>query len=173
VPALVVHLTWQGIAQPSSRNTTETVTATLRLVSGGPAYEYTGYTTDANGVFTLPVGSVPAGTYVIRVKGPRNLSNGTGSGGCVDTVSLTGAGVTNFEAGTMKAGDAANAGGSNFNVVNVTDFSVLKVTFGKAYGDVGYDARGDFDNNDVVNSTDFSLLKGNFGSSGCGSGVGP
>src|SRR5207247_2451367 len=70
-PVLVVHVTWQGIAQPSSRNTTETVTATLRLSGGGPAYEYTGYTTDASGNFTLPIGSLSNGTYLIRVKGSR------------------------------------------------------------------------------------------------------
>ena len=55
-----------------------------------------------------------------------------------------------------------------FNVVNSTDFTTLKSTFGKSYGQIGYDARADFDNNDVVNSTDFTLLKGNFGQSGCG-----
>src|SRR5205807_2252071 len=77
-PVLVVHVTWQGITQPNSRNTTETVTSTLRLVGGGPAYEYTGMTTDANGNFTMPIGSVPNGTYTIRVKGPRNLAAGTG-----------------------------------------------------------------------------------------------
>src|SRR5205823_1268547 len=53
-PMLSVHVTWQGIPQPSSRNTTETVTMTLRLTGGGPATEYTGMTTDANGYFTVP-----------------------------------------------------------------------------------------------------------------------
>jgi len=169
-PVLVVHLTWQGIAQPNTRNTTETVTATLRLASG-PATEYVGYATDASGNFTLPVGSLPSGTYTIRVKGPRNLSNGPG-GACNQTVSLTGGLVTNFEAGTMRAGDANSAGGTNFNVVNSTDFTTLKATFGKSIGQPGYDNRADFDNNDVVNSTDFTLLKGNFGQAGCGP-VGP
>src|SRR5436305_9796865 len=75
-PQLVVHLTWQGIAQPSSRNTTETVTTTLRLVGGGPDNEYTGYSTDANGTYTIPVGSLPSGTYTIRAKGHKNLSSG-------------------------------------------------------------------------------------------------
>src|SRR5919204_1313847 len=34
--ALVAHVTWQGIGQPNHRNTTETLTLTLRLNSGGP-----------------------------------------------------------------------------------------------------------------------------------------
>ncbi|MFL5734904.1 MAG: kelch repeat-containing protein, partial [Chloroflexia bacterium] len=168
---LVVHVTWQGIAQPNSRNTTETVTTTLRLTGGGPATEYTGYTTDANGFYTIAVGTLPNGTYSIRVKGPRNLANGTGV--CTDTVTLTGAPVTAHESGLMRAGDAVSVGGTNFNVVNSTDFTTLKATFGKSFGQPGYDNRADFDNNDVVNSTDFTLLKGNFGQAGCGPAVDP
>src|SRR5215212_3827879 len=37
---LVAHLTWQGIAQPNHRNTTQTLTLTLRLDSGGPLAQY-------------------------------------------------------------------------------------------------------------------------------------
>jgi hypothetical protein len=166
-----MHVTWQGIPQPNSRNTTETVTSTLRLQTGGPAYEYSGYTTNASGYFTLPVGGVPNGVYNIRVKGPRNLSGGSGS--CTDTVTLSGAPVTAYEYGVMRAGDAVSSGASNFNVVNATDFSALKLTFGKAYGQLGYDSRADFNNSDNVDANDFSLLKNNFGQAGCGPGVGP
>jgi plastocyanin len=169
-PVLVVHVTWQGIAQPSSRNTTETITMTLRL-GAGAASEYTGYVTDASGNVTFPVGTLPSGTYTIRVKGPRNLSNGTGV--CSQTVTLTGAPVTGFEAGVMRAGDAGTVGSTNFNVVNSTDFTTLKATFGKSYGQPGYDARADFNNSDNVDSTDFTLLKNNFGQAGCGPNVGP
>jgi len=73
----------------------------------------------------------------------------------------------------MRAGDAVSVGGTNFNVVNSTDFTTLKATFGKSFGQPGYDNRADFDNNDVVNSTDFTLLKGNFGQAGCGPAVDP
>src|SRR5439155_10936045 len=118
-PQLVVHVVWQGIPQPNTRNTTETVTMTLRLTGGGPDNEYTGMTTDANGYFTVPVGSLANGTYNIRVKGPRNLSNGTGT--CTDSVVLSGGLVTSAEMGLMKAGDAASTGPTNFNVVNSTD----------------------------------------------------
>ena|SRR5438046_740574 len=73
----------------------------------------------------------------------------------------------------MRAGDATSTGPTNFNVMNSSDFTSLKATFGKSYGQPGYDARADFDNNDAVNSTDFTPLKGNFGQAGCGPGVGP
>ena len=63
--------------------------------------------------------------------------------------------------------DALTTGATNFNVVNASDFTTLKNTFGKSVGQVGYDERADFDQTDVVNATDFSLQKGNFGSAGC------
>ncbi len=59
---------------------------------------------------------------------------------------------------TLLAGDA-NAD----NVVNITDFSILAATFGKAAGQPGYDTRPDYNGDDVVNITDFSLLAANFG----------
>jgi hypothetical protein len=39
--------------------------------------------------------------------------------------------------GLMKAGDS-----NNTNVVNTTDFNIVKATFGRAFGQPGYDARG-------------------------------
>ena len=49
-------------------------------MGSGAASEYNGYTTDANGNVTFPVGTLASGTYTIRVKGSRNLSNGAGPG---------------------------------------------------------------------------------------------
>jgi hypothetical protein len=152
---LVVHVTWQGIPQPNSRNTTETITMTLRSTSGGPATDFAGFTTDASGFVTFPVGSLVAGSYNVRVKGPRNLAT-------CGQVSLTGAASTSVEMGTQPAGDADNS-----NLVSSTDFVALKNSFGKSAGQPGYDARADFDNNDLVTSVDFNLLKTNFGQSGC------
>ena len=60
------------------------------------------------------------------------------------------------EFGTQKGGDA-NAD----NVVNSTDFTVLKNDFGHS----GVD-RADFDYNLVVNSLDFNTLKSTFGQAG-------
>jgi len=121
--------------------------------------------TDASGNFTVPVGTLPNGTYNIRVKGPRNLAGPTDN--CNVTVPLTGATITNIDMGLQKAGDVVSVGATNFNVDNATDFTALKATFGKSFGQAGYDARADFNNSDVVDATDFTLLKANFGQAGC------
>jgi len=97
---------------------------------------------------------LPAGTYNWRVKDPKYLANG-------GSLVLTGAAVTNVEMGFVRTGDA-----SDNNVVDSTDFAILRGTFGKSVGQPGYDDRADFDGNEAVNATDFSLLRGNFGTSG-------
>src|SRR5438874_2130645 len=56
---LVAHLTWQGIAQPSSRNTTMTLSLMLRLADGGPLITYSNLRTDVSGYLTVPVDSLP------------------------------------------------------------------------------------------------------------------
>ena len=49
---------------------------------------------------------------------------------------------------------------------NITDFSILKSSFGKASGDPGYDDRADFTGDQVVSAPDFSLMGSNFGLGG-------
>lgn len=152
--ALVGHVTWQGRpAPPNSRNAIP-ITLTLRLQSGGPDNEYASLNTDNYGFFTVTVGSLPTGAYNWRVKDPKYLAT-SGS------VTLTGAAVTNVEMGLQLAGDA-----DNNNVVNTSDFTILKGTFGKTLGDPGYDDRADFDGSLVVNASDFNLLKSSFGIGG-------
>jgi hypothetical protein len=63
--------------------------------------------------------------------------------------------------GLMRAGDA-----NNDNLVNVSDFNILKVTFGLGCDDPQYDGRADFTGDCIVNVTDFAPLKANFGQSG-------
>jgi Dockerin type I domain len=149
----VGHVAWQGRpAQPHALQAIA-ITLTLRLQSGGPASEYTGMTTDSSGFFTVPVGSLPSGVYNWRVKDPKYLAN-------VGSANLTG-GVTNVECGLMLVADA-----DDNNVINATDFSILKSTFGKGVNDPGYDDRADFTGDLVVNATDFNLLRSNFGVGG-------
>lgn len=154
LPALAGHVTWQG--RPAQPNALQqlAITLTLRLASGGPDNEYTGMTTDASGFFTVSVGSLPAGAYNWRVKDPKYLAN-SGS------ITLSGAPVTNVEMGLIRAGDA-----DDNNVVNASDFNILRGTFGKSFGDPGYDDRSDFTGDQIVNVADFSLLKANFGQGG-------
>jgi hypothetical protein len=149
----VGHVTWQGPpAQPNALQALP-ITLTLRLQSGGPDNEYTGLTTDASGFFTVPVSLVP-GTYNWRVKGPKYLST---SG----ATTLSAGTTSNVEMGLQKVGDC-----NNNDVVDSTDFSILKGTFGKSIAQPGYDDRADFDGNQAVNVTDFSLQKVNFGTGG-------
>ena len=63
--------------------------------------------------------------------------------------------------GVILAGDA-----NNNDIVNVIDFHILKMTFGKSSGDTGFDRRADFNDNGAVNILDFNLIKGNFGQEG-------
>ena len=54
----------------------------------------------------------------------------------------------------------------NDNLVSVSDFNILRNTFGKRSTDPGYDARADFNGDNLVSVTDFNLLKRNYGRSG-------
>jgi hypothetical protein len=122
---------------------------TLRLASGA-ATEYAA-TTDASGFFTV---TAPApGTYSYRVKNPQTLANG---GGAVLT-----SGNNAVEMGLLLEGDA-----NNDNCVRVTDFNLLKVSYGRSVGEPGYDPRADFNGDNTVSVLDFNLLKLNY--SQCG-----
>jgi hypothetical protein len=159
-PVLIGHVTWQGRPPQPNELQVLAITLTLRLEGGGPASEYTGMSTDASGFFTVAVGALPGGVYNWRVKDPKYLANG-------GTVALAGDVVNNVEMGLMRAGDA-----NDNNVVEVTDFTVLRAGFGKSVGQLGYDDRADFSGDQVVSVTDFTLLRNNFGTGGA-SPIGP
>jgi len=57
---------------------------------------------------------------------------------------------------------------NNDNTINVSDFSLVAVAFGKSLGASGYDTRTDFNGDATINIADFSLLAGNFGQVGAG-----
>lgn len=149
---LVGHVTWQGrSAQP---NASQQLPITLTLKSGATEVNYPSINTDASGFFTVSVAGLANGTYNWRVKGPKFLANG-------GTVSLSGAASTSAQMGLMKAGDA-----NNDNVITSLDFNILKSSFGKGVGEIGYDARADFDGDNLVSAPDFNLLRINFGQGG-------
>lgn len=143
------HVTWQGIGQPDARN--NGVTATLSLCVAGAPHNYS-VATDASGFFTVTTG-LPDGSYNWRLKAVINLSN-------VGNPSLSGT-TSPMEMGTMRAGDANNS-----DNVSVVDFNILKPTFGIGIGQLGYDARANFNRDSVVNAVDFNLLKGSFSLAG-------
>ena len=115
---------------------------------------YPATTTDESGHFVVSVTGLISGTWSWRVKGPKYLAN-------AGSIRLVGGPTTSAEMGLMRAGDA-----NNDNVVNTSDFNILRGTFGKAVGDPGYDDRADFTGDLQVTVLDFNLLKINFGSGG-------
>jgi hypothetical protein len=149
---LVGHVNWQG--RPPQPSAGQQVPITLTLKSGATEVNYPVQSTDASGFFTVPVGTLPNGTYSWRVKGAKFLANR-------GTIALTGNNVTSVEMGLMRAGDA-----NNDNLVNAGDFIILRNTFGLSFGDPGYDDRADFTGDQIVSSQDFILLRNNFGQGG-------
>ena len=156
---LVGHVTWQFIPQNNTRSILP-ITLTLKI-PGSIEVNYPQQSTDSSGFFTVSVAALPAATYNWRVMAPDGVSGGNSIAGFLancGTITLTGTARTAMENGTMKGGDA-----NNDNLVNATDFNVLKTEFGQS----GI-KRSDFDNNQLVNASDFNILKGNFGQAGCG-----
>lgn len=175
---IIGHLTWQGIGQPDTRNIGGI--GTFIICVAGVGQSHSAYT-DASGFFTVTTG-LPNGTYYWTFKGQINLANvGTATinaEGRMQNAEYTGfppervhsraAGskapnlqTTSVEMGLMRAGDA-----NDDNIVDIVDFNTLKVSFGRSFGDPGYDASADFDRSETVDVFDFNLLKGNFGQSG-------
>jgi len=166
VPMLVGHVTWQGHAFGSGQSLP--VTLTLRSQGGGPDNEFTSLTTDASGFFTVPVGTLPAGGYNWRTKGPfgganTSLNSTPGYLAVVATLTLSGAPATQVEMGTQPAGDV-----DGDNTVGLSDFNALRTSFGRLSTDPGYDGRTDYDGNSTIGLADFNLLKANFGLLGAG-----
>ncbi len=151
-PIVVGHVIWQS--RPAQPDALQQLPVSLTLKSGVTEVNYPPQNTDASGFFTVSVGGLAVGTYNWRVKGSKFLAN---SGSVV----LAGDPSTNVEMGLMWVGDA-----NNNNIVNVSDFSIMKATFGKSVGDPGYDDRADFTGDQTVNVADFNLLKVNFGQGG-------
>jgi len=106
-------------------------------------------TTDIQGVFTV-TGIVP-GVYDLRIKNAHTLRN------VQPNVTLTD-GLNEIDLGTLLEGDA-----DDNNVINITDFSILRTTYGRQRGQPGFDARADFNEDGVIDLADFSLLRTNFG----------
>ena len=158
-PAVNGHLTYQGMPQPNAGNV-QPITLKLQPTGGGPLSTYNA-NADQNGNFTINLGSLPAGAYNWWLKSPRYLAS-TGS------LTLTGACTTTYDFGTQRAGDVDNT-----NLVDITDFSLLRASFGKACGDVGYNPNAEYTGDCLVDISDFSLLRGNFGQAGPPQPTGP
>jgi hypothetical protein len=152
---LAGHVTWQG--RPAQPHPLQQLPITLTVKAGATEVNYPVATTDASGYFTVAINGLAVGAYNWRVKGPKFLAN---SGGLI----LSGDGVTTVEMGQLPSGDC-----DNNNVVNVTDFSLLRLSFG-AIGcptpDPSYDDRADLNGDCLVNISDLNLMVRNYGQSG-------
>lgn len=145
------HVLLQGRPTPPDPLWSVAVSGTLSLAGGGPAFDYLTFT-DPSGYYTVTTLLAP-GDYLWHIQSAQTLANG-------GTVSLA-EGLNVVEIGTLRTGDA-----NGDNCVNVSDFTLLRTTYGKSVRDLGYDPRADFDDNDVVDIADFTLLRANFGQCG-------
>ncbi len=148
-PVMQGHLTYQGLAQPNAGNV-QPFTLQLQPTGGGSVSTFN-TSTDTNGAFSLGLGALAPGTYNYWIKGTRYLA---ASG----TLTLTGSCTSPQEFGIQRAGDI-----NNDNCVAVTDFTLLRTSFGTACGDPSFNATADYNNDCVVDTTDFTLLRSNFG----------
>lgn len=152
---LIGHVVYQGISQttPTTRNVQP---ITLTLCINGASQSFVTQT-DTQGFFTVTLTALnPSGQYNWRVKNYKNLSNaGTG-------LSILPGSTTSFDFSGSGTGGALRAGDSNNNnVVNGTDFNLLKAAFGSTIS-----PNTDYNNDGVTNGNDFNAMKGNFGVSG-------
>jgi len=127
------------------------VSGRLLQAASGLYFDYAA-TTDSSGFFTVTTDLSP-GLYTWWVKSPHSLANAG------NTLLITGNNAV--EMGLLLEGDA-----NNDNCVRVTDFNLLKVSYGRSVGELGYDPRADFNGDSTVSVLDFNLLKLNY--SQCG-----
>ena len=111
---------------------------------------YPNQQTDASGVFTVPVGTLPFGTYTWWVKGPQFLA----SSGAVD---LNGALTTTQGMGLQRAGDV-----NNDNFCDILDLDLLLGAFDSISTSVNWDAAADCNCDGAIDILDLDLLLGNF-----------
>jgi hypothetical protein len=154
LPLMIGHVSWQGVGPTPSVQNMGPITLTVKGITLENNHEET--VTDISGFFTIPLG-LSHSNYMWRVKGPKSLA----SARAFDPQPDPPAPIWYVEVGMLRGGDS-----NNDNVIGLTDFNILRVTFGKGMDDPGYDSRADFNNDNIVNTTDFTLLRGNFGASG-------
>jgi hypothetical protein len=148
---LVGHAVWQGRPAQPHQLQQMPITVTLTLSGTQTSYSYPNIMTDANGFFTMTVGTLPTGTYTWWAKGVQHLASG-------GSLALAGAPTTQLEVGMMRSGDA-----NNDNVVDGFDYNVLRASYGKIPGQPGYDGRVDFTGDEVIDGFDYNILRTNYG----------
>ncbi len=150
---LEVRALLEGYATNGNGNQAASITMRLTRISNNSIVFNSTVTTDSSGGFTIL--NLSPGMYRMRIKNNKTLAA---------TLDFTfGGGTQSLTMPLLLVGDA-----NNDNTINVSDFSLVAVAFGKSLGASGYDTRTDFNGDATINIADFSLLAGNFGQVGAG-----
>jgi len=94
--------------------------------------------------------TVAPGTYDVTVVSEHTLIN-------VKRDVVISTPSTAVDMGTLLEGNA-----NDDNIINISDFGILAVSFMCTEGEPGYDPRADFDRNGIINISDFGLLAVNY-----------
>jgi len=103
---------------------------------------------------TFTATELPAGTYDVFIKLTGHLKKGFGS-----VVNQTE--ITPMDAGSFIRGDL-----SDDNSIDIQDYGVFAVNYGKSLGDPGYNPLADMNCDDTIGIADFGIFSSNFGSDG-------
>jgi hypothetical protein len=138
------------ITLPGCVNSVQPITFTFRPTNGGAPFTKT-VTLAADGAYSLS--NIPAGTYILAIKGSKWLQRDVN----VDT---TGGDVSGVNA-TLLPGDV-----NNDNKVGILDLGLLADSFGKSQGQAGFNPNADLNCDGKVSLVDLGLLADNFGKQG-------
>ena len=144
----------QGAGRPGSAwivpLTVKFFTTGSNVLTAVPLYNFTLTSTRVNNTAVIQCPAISPGHYDISAVSSHTLINVKRN----VTIDLS---STPVSLGTLLEGNA-----NNDIRINITDFSVLSGSYGKAAADQGYNAAADFDGSGTVDISDFSLLSGNY-----------
>lgn len=120
------------------------------VLNGTPEYTFTGNTTKSDGTAIFQCDGVASGSYDIAGVSDHTLMNVSR-----DVVISTPSEVVDM--GTLLEGNA-----NNDDIIDISDFGILALSYNKQEGEAGYEPMADFDCNGIVNIHDFGLLAINY-----------
>lgn len=120
------------------------------VLTDSPDYEFEVATAKSGDVATCQCSWVMPGVYDITIVSEHTLLNVSRD---VNIVVPT----TGLSMCTLLEGNA-----DDNDIINISDFGILALSYGKQEGDAGYDAMADFDRNEIIDILDFGLLAVNF-----------
>jgi hypothetical protein len=140
--------------RPTPPSDLQAVPLTVKLYTPGGSSPVMTYTVTATSGGNFTISGIVNGTYDVAVKHAQSLTNKKLG------VVFSG-GTTSVDFGILLLGDA-----NNDDIVDISDFSILRSTYFRLCGQAGFDGRADFNADCIVDVSDFSLLRSNFLRSG-------